>query len=124
MLLYLIAGAGAMGAAMLTAFLMLMPYSSQDHALEVDAFKDKIDVMEIYRVILTNTGRNDVTNVVVDYGTYKDFIPRIKPGEKVSLSPRDDASKEYVVVTAEPDIHIMKEYRSMPKAPGMIGGMR
>ncbi|GBC74534.1 hypothetical protein HRbin05_00576 [archaeon HR05] len=124
MLLYLIVGAGVMGTAMLTAFLMLMPYSNQDYALDVDAFKDKIDVMDIYRVIITNTGRNDVTNVVVDYGTYKDFIPRIKPGEKISLSPRDDANKEYVVITAEPSIHIMKEYRSMPKAPGMIGGMR
>lgn len=123
MLLYLIAGAGAMGAAMITAFLMLMPYSSQDYSLEVDAFKDSMGLMEVYRVILTNTGRNDVTDVVVDYGTYKDFIPKIKPGEKLPLSPRDDANKEYVVVTAKPDIHIVKEYRSMPKAPGMIGGM-
>ncbi len=29
-------------------------------------------------LIITNTGGNDVTNVVAKYGIYKDFIARIK----------------------------------------------
>ncbi|GBC74265.1 MULTISPECIES: hypothetical protein [Candidatus Nitrosocaldus] len=103
------------GAVMLAIFLTSIPMASKDYALEVDAFKDNDDMMLMYRVVIVNTGRNDVTNVVVDYGTYKDFIPRIKPGEKIILSPRDDASKEKVTVTAEPSIYIVKEYRNLAK---------
>ncbi|MEM0364985.1 MAG: hypothetical protein QW450_00895 [Candidatus Nitrosocaldus sp.] len=103
------------GAVMLAIFLTNIPIASKDYALEVDAFKDNDDMMLMYRVVIVNTGRNDVTNVVVDYGTYKDFIPRIKPGEKVILSPSDYASKEQVTVTAEPGIYIVKEYRNLAK---------
>jgi hypothetical protein len=125
LLYYMLGGAGALGAFIIVTMLgMLLHTSSQDYSLEVDAFKDRIDVGEIYRVIIANTGRNDISNITVDYGTYKESIPRLKVGEKVSLSPREDANKDYVTVTAEPNIHIVKEYRSAPKMPGMIGGMR
>ncbi|MCS7141599.1 MAG: hypothetical protein NZ888_05380 [Candidatus Nitrosocaldus sp.] len=100
---------------MLAVFLANTPIATQDYALDVDAFKDNDDMMLMYRVIITNIGRNDVTNVLVDYGTYKDFIPRLKPGERIILSPSDYASKEQVIVTAEPNIRIVKEYRSIAK---------
>lgn len=120
----MLAGAGALGSFIIITMLGSINNTSQEYALEVDAFKDTIDIGEIYRVIITNNGRNDVRNIVVDYGIYKESIPILKPGEKISLSPRDDANKDYVVVDADPDIHIVKEYRSIPKMPGMIGGMR
>lgn len=108
MVLIYVVPTAVVGAVMLAIFLTSIPMASKDYALEVDAFKDNDDMMLMYRVVIVNTGRNDVTNAV-DYGTYKDFISRIKPGEKIILSPRDDASKEKVTVAAEPSIYIVKE---------------
>ncbi len=124
MLLYLLGGAGALGIFIAVTMLGSIQHIDDEYALQVDAFKDRIDIGEIYRVIITNTGRNDIYNLTVDYGTYKESIPRLKPGESIPVSPKEEANKDYVTVTAEPNIHIVKEYRTAPKMPGMIGGMR
>jgi len=122
MQIYAIGGIAG-GAAMLAMFLSLLQYSPEEYALDVDAFRDQADLIGFSRVILTNTGRSTVTNIVVDFGDYKETLPKLPPGEKWVVSPRDGTQPDYVTVTADNGIHITKEFRTVPKAPGMIGGM-
>jgi len=111
----------AVGGALLSivALLSFFPYlintNTMDYALDVDAFVDNDGTMFIYRVVISNIGRYDITDVSVDYGTYKEFIPIIRAGEKVMLSPNENANKDHVIIDANPNIHIVKEYRSLPK---------
>ncbi len=103
------------GALMLMVFLINVQLQVNDYALAVDAFVDNDGSTLIYRVVISNVGRYDITDINIDYGTYKEFIPMIRVGEKTILSPKDDANKEYVTISANPNIHIVKEYRSLPK---------
>ncbi|MEM2760114.1 MAG: hypothetical protein QXW73_04905, partial [Nitrososphaerales archaeon] len=77
-----IGGGIAGGIVILVLTLSLMQYSSEEYALDVDAFKDQADLMGFGRVILTNTGRSTLTNIVVDYGNYKETVPKLPPGQK------------------------------------------
>lgn len=118
-----IGGGAAGGVAILVMALSLMQYSSAEYALDVDAFKDQADVMGFGRVVLTNIGRSTLTNIVVDYGDYKETVPKLPPGQKIMLSPKPDTPLDQVTVTADNGIHITKEYRTAARIPGMIGGM-
>src|SRR3990172_2873420 len=118
-----IAGIAAGGVAILVMFLSLQQYSSEEYALDVDAFRDQADVIAFSRVILTNIGHSTLTNIVVDFGDHRETLPRLTPGQKVMVSPKYDTSPDHVTVTADNGIHITKQFRSPPKAPGMIGGM-
>ncbi len=122
MQLYIIGGIAG-GIALVVMALSLMQYSGEEYALDVDAFKDQADLMEFGRVILTNTGRSTLTNIVVDFGNDKITLPKLPPGEKQIVSPPTDAELDYVTVTADNGIHVTKEYRTAPRMPGMIGGM-
>ncbi len=122
MRIYLIAGIAG-GVAMLVAFLSLVQYSPAEYALDVDAFKDQTGLIDFSRVILTNTGHATVTNIVVDFGSDKEALPQLPPGEKWIVSPKGSPELDYVNVTADNGIHITKQFRTAPKAPGMIGGM-
>ncbi|MFQ5970031.1 MAG: hypothetical protein ACE5J2_06020 [Nitrososphaerales archaeon] len=122
MQLYAIGGIAG-GIAIVAMVFSLLQYSTEEYALDVDAFKDQADLMGFARVILTNIGHSPVTNIVIDYGDYKETLPKLPPGEKWIASPRDGTPLDYITVTADNDIHITKEFRSMPKMPGMIGGM-
>ncbi|MFQ5941061.1 MAG: hypothetical protein ACE5KA_05110 [Nitrososphaerales archaeon] len=122
MQLYLIGGIAG-GLALVVMLLSLMQYSTEEYALDVDAFKDQADLMGFGRVILTNTGRSTLTNIVVDFGDYKETLPNLPAGEKWIASPRGDRQLDHVTVTADNGIRITKEYRTAPRLPGMIGGM-
>ena len=122
MQLYAIGGIAG-GAAILAMFLSLLQYSTEEHALSVDAFRDQADLIGFSRVILTNTGQSAVTNIVVDFGDYKQTLPKLPSGEKWVVSPKDGTQPDHVTVTADNGISITKEFRTAPKAPGMIGGM-
>jgi len=122
MKLYPIGGIAG-GAAILAMFLSLQQYSPEEYALDVDAFKDQTSMMGFSRVILTNTGHSALTNIVVDFGDYKETLPKLPAGEKWIVSPKDGTDPSYVTVTADHGIQITKEFRTAPKAPGMIGGM-
>jgi len=123
MQIYVIGGGIAGGIALVVMALSLMQYSGEEYALDVDAFKDQADLMGFGRVILTNTGRSTLTNIVIDFGNDKITLPKLTPGEKQIISPPVDAELDYVTVTADNGIHVTKEYRSAPRMPGMIGGM-
>ena len=118
-----IAGIAAGGAAILVMFLSLQQYSSEEYALDVDAFRDQADVIGFSRVILTNIGQSTLTNIVVDFGDHRETLPKLTPGQKIMVSPKDGTQPDHVTVTADNGIHITKQFRSAPKAPGMIGGM-
>ena len=118
-----IAGVAAGGAAILVMFLSLQQYSSEEYALDVDAFRDQADVIGFSRVILTNIGHSTLTNIVVDFGDHRETLPKLTPGQKIMVSPKDGTQPDHVTVTADNGIHITKQFRSAPKAPGMIGGM-
>jgi hypothetical protein len=120
--IYVIGGIAG-GVAILAMTLSLVQYSGEDYALDVDAFKDQADVMAFGRVILTNTGRSTLTNIVVDFGDYKETLPKLPPGEKWIVSPKSDTPLDQVTVTADNGIHVTKEYRTAQRIPGMIGGM-
>jgi hypothetical protein len=121
---YAFIGAGGAAAAIIVVLLSLSQYSGQEYSLDVDAFKDEADLMGFSRVILTNTGRSTITNIVVDFGNQKETLPKLPPGGKVIVSPKSETQQDHVIVTADHGISITKEYRMAPKAPGMIGGMR
>jgi len=117
------AGAAAGGIAILVMFLSLQQYSSEEYALDVDAFRDQADLIGFSRVILTNTGHSTLTNIVIDFGDHRETLLKLTPGQKIMVSPKDGTQPDHVTVTADNGIHITKEFRSAPKAPGMIGGM-
>ena len=116
-------GAAAVGVAILAMFLSLQQYSTEEYALDVDAFTDQADLIGFSRVILTNIGHSTLTNIVVDFGDHRETLPKLTPGQKVLVSPKDGTQPDHVTVTADNGIHITKQFRSAPKAPGMIGGM-
>ncbi len=120
---YLIGGIAG-GAAMLVMFLSLVQYSPAEYALDVDAIKDNVNVAGTQsRVVLTNIGHSTITNIVVDFGNDKETLPELPPGGKVIVSPKGTIQLDSVTVTADNGIHITKQFRTAPKAPGMIGGM-
>ena len=122
MRLYAIGGIAG-GAAIVAMFISLQQYSTEEYALDVDAIKDQTSLMGFSRVVLTNVGHSVVTNIVVAFGDYKETLPKLPPGKKWIVSPKDGTEPNYVTVTADNGINITKEFRTPPKAPGMIGGM-
>ena len=55
---------------------------SKDYSIDVDAIKDEQSLFVNARVILTNTGRQSLSDVLVDYGNRSEIIKMIQPGEK------------------------------------------
>jgi hypothetical protein len=95
---------------------------TKDYDLSVDALKDEQSLFTNARVVIKNTGKLPLTNILVDYGTEKEpLIPVLRPGETMSLSPPEGTLLDTVTVTAEPDITKVQEYRAPIKLPGMIG---
>lgn len=95
---------------------------TKDYDLSVDALKDEQSLFTNARVVIKNTGRLPLTNILVDYGTEKEpLIPVLQPGEMRNLSPPEGTLLDTVSVTAEPGIMIVQEYRAPIKLPGMIG---
>ena len=118
-LLVAVAG-GIVAAALLAMYASAIP--TKDYDLTVDALKDEQPLSTDVRVVVTNTGRLPLTNVVVDYGSAKEpAIDVLQPGEKRSFSPPEGAQLDTVTVSAEPDIKITQSYRTPTKLPGMIG---
>ena len=50
-----------------------------------------------------------------------DFIGTLDPGKTIILSPPQGNSFQYVIVTADGDVHIFKAYREPVAMPGMMG---
>lgn len=120
-MVYLVAIAGGIVASTMIA-IVASAIPTKDYDLSVDAMKDEQSLFTNARVVLKNTGKLPLTNVLVDYGTEKEpAIEVLQPGESRNMSPPEGVLLESVKVTADPDISIIQQYRTPIKLPGMIG---
>ena len=98
------------------------PTITSDSSILVDPTKEKQSLFIIARVMIQNTGNDPLTNITIDYGGGdKDFIPTLKSGKTIILSPPDSNSLQFVRVTADGGIDVYKAYREPVAMPGMMG---
>ena len=98
------------------------PTTTSDSSILVDPTKEKQSLFILARVMIQNTGNHPLTNIIIDYGGGgKDFIPTLKSGKTIILSPPDGNSLQFVRVTADGGIDVYKAYREPVAMPGMMG---
>ena len=118
--LIVIIAAGIIAVAVVAMFASALP--TKDYNLSVDALKDEQSLFTNARVVIKNTGRLPLTNVLVDYGSeIEPPIDVLRPGDTRNLSPPEGVQLDQVTVTAEPSIEVIQFYRTPWKLPGMIG---
>ena len=117
-------GIGGVTAIIILVVTMAFPGSTttSDSSILVDPTKEKQSLFILARVMIQNTGNNPLTNITIDYGGGdKDFIPTLKSGKTMLLSPPDGNSLQFVRVTADGGIDVYKAYREPVAMPGMMG---
>ena len=117
-------GIGGVTAIIILVVTMAFPGSTttSDSSILVDPTKEKQSLFILARVMIQNTGNNPLTNIIIDYGGGdKDFIPTLKSGKTIILSPPDGNSLQFVRVTADGGVDIYKAYREPVAMPGMMG---
>jgi hypothetical protein len=119
-------GCGIGGAATIIILVISMAFPSSitiaDNSIMVDPTKEKQTLFVLARVMIQNTGDQSLTNLTIDYGDGdKDFIPTLKSGKTIILSPPGGNSLQFVRVTADGGIDIYKAYREPIAMPGMMG---
>ena len=119
-------GCGIGGAAAIIILVVTMafpgPTTTSDSSILVDPTKEKQSLFILARVMIQNTGNHPLTNITIDYGGGdKDFIPTLKSGKTIILSPPDGNSLQFVRVTADGGIDVYKAYREPVAMPGMMG---
>ncbi|MEA2044655.1 MAG: hypothetical protein U9M99_04670 [Thermoproteota archaeon] len=117
-------GIGGAIAVIILIITMAFPGSTvtSDNSILVDPTKEKQSLFVLARVMIQNTGNQPLTNITIDYGDGdKDFIPILKPGKTMILSPPDGNSLQFVRVTADGNVDVYKAYREPVAMPGMMG---
>ena len=117
-------GIGGAIAVIILVITMAFPGSTvtSDNSILVDPTKEKQSLFVIARVMIQNTGNQPLTNITIDYGDGdKDFIPILKSGKTMILSPPDGNSLQFVRVTADGNVDVYKAYREPVAMPGMMG---
>ena len=117
-------GIGGVTAIIILVVTMAFPGSTttSDSSIMVDPTKEKQSLFILARVMIQNTGNHPLTNITIDYGGGdKDFIPTLKSGKTIILSPPDGNSLQFVRVTADGGIDVYKAYREPVAMPGMMG---
>jgi len=119
-------GCGIGGAAAIIILVVTMAFpgsiTTSDSSILVDPTKEKQSLFTLARVMIQNTGNHPLTNITIDYGGGdKDFIPTLKSGKTIILSPPDGNSLQFVRVTADGGIDVYKAYREPVAMPGMMG---
>ena len=119
-------GCGIGGAAAIIILVVTMAFpgstTTSDSSILVDPTKEQQSLFILARVMIQNTGNNPLTNITIDYGGGdKDFIPTLKSGKTIILSPPDGNSLQFVRVTADGGIDVYKAYREPVAMPGMMG---
>ena len=119
-------GCGIGGAATIIILVISMAFPSSitiaDNSIMVDPTKEKQSLFLLARVMIQNTGDQSLTNLTIDYGDGdKDFIPTLKPGKTIILSPPEGNSLQFVRVTADGGVDVYKAYREPIAMPGMMG---
>ena len=119
-------GCGIGGAAAIIILIVTVAFpgsiTTSDSSILVDPTKEQQSLFILARVMIQNTGDHPLTNITIDYGDGdKDFIPTLKSGKTIILSPPDGNSLQFVRVTADGGIDIYKAYREPVAMPGMMG---
>ena len=119
-------GCGIGGAVAIIILVVTMAFpgstTTSDSSILVDPTKEKQSLFILARVMIQNTGNHPLTNITIDYGGGdKDFIPTLKSGKIIILSPPDGNSLQFVRVTADGGIDVYKAYREPVAMPGMMG---
>ena len=123
----ILVGCGIGGGATIIILVVTMAFpgsttTTSDSSILVDPTKEKQSLFILARVMIQNTGNNPLTNIIIDYGGGdKDFIPTLKSGKTIILSPPDGNSLQFVRVTADGGIDVYKAYREPVAMPGMMG---
>ena len=122
----ILVGCGIGGAAAIIILVVTMAFpgstTTSDSSILVDPTKEKQKLFILARVMIQNTGNHPLTNITIDYGGGdKDFIPTLKSGKTIILSPPDGNSLQFVRVTADGGIDVYKAYREPVAMPGMMG---
>jgi hypothetical protein len=103
------------------SYLIIQYYQRPDYLLEIDAMREDQSLFTNSRIIVSNVGKQPVTNIFVDYGIKNETILNINPGEKISLSPPEGSNLNLVKIVADNGINITSGYRTPIKMPGMMG---
>ena len=117
-------GTGGAAAIIILVISMAFPVSTTtpDNSILVDPTKEKQTLFVLARVTIQNMGNQPLTNITIDYGDGdKDFIPILKPGKTLIMSPPEENSLQFVRVTADGNIDVYKAYREPIAMPGMMG---
>lgn len=119
-------GGGICGLIIIATFVIYSafptPTTFDNHSIMVDPTVEKQSLFTIARVTIQNTGSSPLTNLTINYGDNDiDFIGTLDPGKTIILSPPQGNSLQYVIVTADGDVHIFKAYREPVAMPGMMG---
>ena len=122
----ILVGCGIGGAAVIIILVVTMAFpgstTTSDSSILVDPTKEKQKLFILARVMIQNTGNHPLTNITIYYGGGdKDFIPTLKSGKTIILSPPNDNSLQFVRVTADGGIDVYKAYREPVAMPGMMG---
>lgn len=105
-------------------YTVVVSIPTSNHSLEVDALKDPESLFTNSRVVLKNTGKLPLHDIVIIYDknrTLTENLMIVNPGQTVILSPPQGAPLKSVQVITGEGINIEKEFRSPIKLPGMIG---
>ena len=119
-------GCGIGGSTVIIILVVTMAFpgstTTSDSSILVDPTKEQQSLFILARVMIQNTGDHPLTNITIDYGGGdKDFIPTLKSGKTMLLSPPDGNSLQFVRVTADGGIDVYKAYREPVAMPGMMG---
>lgn len=89
--------------------------------LEIDALKEEQSLFIHTRVTITNTGKQPLTNIQINYGNTSETVALLEPGHSYPLSPPAGSNLQRIIATSDQGINITKEYRTPITMPGMMG---
>lgn len=95
--------------------------NKKEFDLNIDALKEEQSLFTHTRVTITNTGKQPLTDVKVDYGNKSETVALLEPGHSYPLSPPAGSDLQRIIVTSDQGINVTKEYRTPLKMPGMMG---
>jgi len=102
--------------------ILKLSVSAQEYDIFVDPILDKQSLFIMGRVTIQNTGSQPLTNVHVNFGDGDTLdLETIKIVQKIIVSPPPENSMKFVMITADNDVFVSKDYREMPKMVGMMG---